>query len=129
MNKQLSRAIMGGAAILVIAWIVGQLWGTRFDAYSVAVAAVSSDEAVAKHIGANVSVRLAMLDGYHVSTAGTDSDAEYRLIVKGEANSGMADVVLSRRVGRWSLVEGNLTLDSGAVFPLEPRAITLLSGP
>ena len=37
--------------------------------------------------------------------------------------SGVLDLALSRKVGRWNIVEGKLTVDGGPTIVLEPGEI------
>jgi|ETNmetMinimDraft_26_1059896.scaffolds.fasta_scaffold100375_2 hypothetical protein len=123
MKHKIRKSLTLVTILLLFAWVIGYFWGTRFEAYDVAVGVVKSDPLVAEHIGRDLSARIALFDGYHVSGSGTDASAQYRLVVKGSKGSGIVDLALSREVGRWKLLEGSLAVEDGPSVALQPRAI------
>ncbi len=123
MSKKIKRAASTVTVLLLAAWVIGYFWGTRFEAYEVALGVVRSSPVVAEHIGPGASARIALFDGYRVSSVGTETEATYRLVVSGEKGSGVFDLALSRKVGRWSIVDGNLSVNGGPTIALKPGEI------
>lgn len=123
MSNKIKKGASLVAVLLILVGVVGYFWGTRFEAYDVALQIARSSPVVAEHIGPAASARIAFFDGYHVSSFGTEIEATYRLVVSGEKGSGVLDLALSRKVGRWRITEGSLAVDGGQTIALEPGEI------
>lgn len=117
--------------VLLLALLgVGGYFGYNFlegklkssEAYTVAVAALKEDAAVAEKLGEVKET------GFPIGNFSENADgsgmAAYRMSVTGERGSGNFDVVMARREGKWYVRTGRVTLASGEVVVLRPTFVT-----
>ena len=119
--RLLRRTVFAFVFVAPLAVSASYLAATRTDAYAVATRLVENDPAIHARIPHIASMRLALFDGYRVSTFGTDAEAKFRFVVTGDATASTVDVLLPRSVGKWTLRQGMLRLPSGESVALEPR--------
>jgi hypothetical protein len=116
LSPELKRAFEGWLVIFLMIIMLGELYLRSSTPAAVAMQFAEHNAVVQNAVG---NVKHAYLNWIgHIHYEGNDGWASFEVNLKGDRDNGTMDVMLERQRGRWNVVSGRITTDSG-------RAITI----
>ena len=116
LSPELKRAFEGWLVIFLMIIMLGELYLRSSTPAAVAMQFAEHNAVVQSAVG---NVKHAYLNWIgHIHYEGNAGWASFEVHLKGDRDNGTMDVMLERQRGRWNVVAGSITTDSG-------RAITI----
>jgi len=99
-----------GIVVLVLIYIVLEIWIRSDESYSFAKEAVINNPIIQERLGTIKSVSMGFL-GHTLHYTGPVGEAHYKFTVRGSDSKGYVYMHLQRKTGIWNVVEANLIID------------------